>query len=186
MTDFSPESDFTLPAAEARLLEGCLVQDRRAQKALYDRYKDAMYTLAYRITGDFESAEDVLQEAFLGVFRGIDRFRGASTLGAWIKTILVRTAYKHLKRQRYHAPLAELPDEGPIDWGHQLEAEYLEQAIQALPPGYRSVFVLVEVEGYAHKEVAELLGISVGTSKSQLYYAKRHLQKQLKALGVGP
>lgn len=178
------DTPFSLPAAEQALLEGCLAEDRRAQRALYDRYKDAMYTLAYRITGDFDLAEDVLQEAFLGVFRGIAGFRGASTLGAWIKTILVRTAYKHLRRQRHLAPLSELPEEGPIDWGTHLEVEYLEQAIQALPPGYRSVFVLIEVEGYSHKEVAALLGISVGTSKSQLYYAKRHLQRQLKALGV--
>ena len=71
-----------------------------------------------------------------------------------------------------------------IDWGEYLDAEYLEQAIQSLPNGYRSVFVLIEVEGYAHKEVAEILGISVGTSKSQLYYAKRQLQKKIKALGI--
>ena len=71
-----------------------------------------------------------------------------------------------------------------IDWGNSLDAEYLEKAIQSLPTGYRSVFVLIEVEGYAHKDVAEMLGISVGTSKSQLFYAKKQLQKKLKGMGV--
>ena len=66
-----------------------------------------------------------------------------------------------------------------IDWGHHLDADYLEKAIQALPAGYRSVFVMIEVEGYSHKEVAEMLGISVGTSKSQLFYAKKKLRQSL-------
>lgn len=169
---------------ELTLLTGCLAGDRRAQKALYDRYKDAMYTLAYRITGDFEQAHDVLQEAFVAVFRGLDRFRRESTLGAWIKTIVVRTAYKKLRREPLMEPLAEHHTRELIDWGDYLDATYLEQAIQALPPGYRSVFVLVEIEGYAHKEVAELLGVSVGTSKSQLYHAKRQLQRTIQALGL--
>jgi RNA polymerase sigma factor (sigma-70 family) len=169
---------------EIFLLEGCIAGDRRAQKALYDRYKDAMYTLAYRITSDFEQAHDVLQEAFVAVFRGLPRFRRESTLGAWIKTIVVRTAYKKLRREPLMESLDESHTRELIDWGEHLDAAYLEQAIQALPPGYRSVFVLIEIEGYAHKEVAELLGISVGTSKSQLYHAKRQLQRTINALGL--
>jgi RNA polymerase sigma-70 factor (ECF subfamily) len=169
---------------ESRLVDGCLAQDRMAQKQLYDRYKDAMYTLAYRITNDFELAHDVLQEAFLGVFRGMKNFRRESTLGAWIKTIVVRTAYKKLKKRPQHEPLTEAQTDEMIDWGDYLDAEYLEQAIQALPAGYRSVFVLIEIEGYAHKEVAALLGISVGTSKSQLFYAKKNLKQKIQALGI--
>ena len=69
--------------------------------------------------------------------------------------------------------------EEAIDWGHEIDIDYLERAIQALPEGYRMVFVLVEIEGYAHKEVAELMGISVGTSKSQLFYAKKRLRQAL-------
>ncbi|MEL7064174.1 MAG: sigma factor, partial [Bacteroidota bacterium] len=76
---------------EVALLERCLQQDRLAQKELYDKYKDAMYTLCYRITNDFELAQDALQEAFVGVFRGLNKFRKQSSLGAWIKTIVVRT-----------------------------------------------------------------------------------------------
>ena len=143
-----------------------------------------MFTLCYRIMGERELASDVLQEAFVGVFRGMHNFRFESTLGAWIKTIVVRTAYKKLRKQTHMEILDESHIGEQIDWGDFLNAEYLEKAIQSLPDGYRSVFVLIEVEGYAHKEVAQMLGISVGTSKSQLFYAKKTLQKKLKAMGV--
>lgn len=180
----SHNSGYRIDTYELDLVDGCLEGDRLAQKALYDRYKDAMYTLCYRITNDFELAQDVMQEAFLGVFRGISGFRRESSLGAWIKTIVVRTAYRKIRNTVRHQSL-EIEKTGEvIDWGHQLDVDYLEKAIQSLPPGYRSVFVLVEVEGYSHKEVGEMLGISVGTSKSQLYYAKKQLQKKLKGLGI--
>ncbi len=166
---------------ETDLIQACLADDRMAQKALYEKYKKAMYTLAYRITGDFESANDVLQDAFLKVFRGLNSFRGESTLGAWIKTIVVRTAYSKIRRNKiYFEDIENVSPNTMIDWGDFLQAEYLEKAIQSLPDGYRSVFVLIEVEGYSHKEVGEMLGISVGTSKSQLFYAKRKLREMLK------
>lgn len=170
---------YPISEIEQTLISGCLENDRRSQKALYDRYKDAMYTLAYRITADFDLANDVLQDAFLGVFTGLHNFQQRSTLGAWIKTIVVRTAYKKIRKEPPHEALNEARTREMIDWGQSLDAEYLEKAIQALPSGYRSVFVLIEVEGYSHKEVAEIMGISAGTSKSQLYHAKRYLQKQI-------
>lgn len=167
---------------EAQLINACLADDRRAQKLLYDRYCRAMYTLAYRITNDFEEANDVLQEAFVKVFRSLKNFRGESTLGAWIRTIVVRTALSKIRRQNPTEPLDVQHHTELIDWGHHLDSEYLERAIQGLPEGYRAVFVLIEVEGYSHKEVADMLGISVGTSKSQLFYAKKRLRETLKAL----
>lgn len=170
---------------EQRLLAGCLEGNPQAQKKLYDRYKDAMFTLSYRICNDFELAQDSLQEGFVGVFRGMKNFRKESSLGAWIKTIIVRTAYKKCKKEKLTQPLDDDIGDSLIDWGGQnLDVEYLEKAIQSLPSGYRSVFVLIEVEGYAHKDVADILGISVGTSKSQLFYAKRQLRKQLNAMGI--
>ncbi|MDX2249029.1 MAG: RNA polymerase sigma factor [Bacteroidia bacterium] len=175
---------YKISEKEQKLITDCLTGDRRAQKELYDRYKDAMYTLCYRITNDFDLAQDVLQEAFIGVFKGIAGFRRASSLGAWIKTIVVRTAYRKIRREVVMTSLEDEKQPETIDWGHTLDTEYLEQAIQSLPPGYRSVFVLIEIEGYSHKEVAEMMGISTGTSKSQLYYAKKQLQKKLKGLGV--
>lgn len=174
---------FTISMTEAELIKQCLANDRLAQKELYDRYKKAMYTVAYRITGDFESANDVLQEAFVKIFRALHKFRQESTLGAWIKTIVVRTALSKIKRQPSFEQLEEKHTKNLVDWGDYLQAEYLEKAIQSLPEGYRAVFVLIEVEGYAHKEVAEMLGISVGTSKSQLFYAKKRLRKILSKYG---
>ena len=166
---------------ETELVQSCLKNDRLAQKNLYDKYKKAMYTLAYRITGDFEGANDVLQDAFVKVFRGLPAFRGDSTLGAWIKTIVVRTAYSYLRKDNlFFESVDNIPPNSQVDWGHYLDAEYLEKAILSLPEGYRTVFVLIEVEGYSHKEVAQLLGISEGTSKSQLFYSKKRLRELLK------
>lgn len=154
--------------------------DRRAQKELYDRYSRAMYTAAYRITGDFELANDVLQEGFLKIFQKIHTFRGESTVGAWIKVIIVRTALTSVKRETSTESLPPNFNDEQIDWGqHDIDIDYLEQAIQRLPSGYRSVFLLVEVEGYSHKEVAEMLHITQGTSKSQLFYAKKKLREFL-------
>ena len=178
------ENSFTLPEQEEALLAGCLASQPSAQKALYDRYKDAMYSLAYRITGNPDLAADVLQEAFIGVFRGLKNFKKRSTLGAWIRSIVVRTAYKVLRNEKPMQPLENMTADLVVDWGNYLDAEYLEQAIQDLPDGYRTVFILIEIEGYAHKEVAEMMGISPGTSKSQLFYAKRRLRKRLTQMSI--
>lgn len=168
---------------EAELIEACRNGDRLAQKSLYDKYSRAMYTLAYRMTGEFELANDVLQEAFLKVFRHLDSFRAESTLGAWIRTIVVRTALSKIRRKPPTESLEDHHTAQLIDWGGtRMDTEYLERAIKALPEGYRAVFVLIEVEGYSHQEVADLLGISVGTSKSQLFYAKKRLRESLRAL----
>ena len=172
----------TIRMTEAELIEACINNNRLAQKDLYLRYCKAMYNVAYRITKDFDSANDVLQEAFVKIFRALPRFRKESTLGAWIKTIVVRTALSHIKKQKRFEPIDYRAESKVIDWGTSLDVEYLEQAIQQLPPGYRAVFVLIEVEGYPHKEVADMLGISVGTSKSQLFYAKRRLREYITKL----
>ncbi len=166
--------------SEAELIAGCLLHDRIAQRQLYERYKKAMYTLAYRITGDFDDANDVLQDAFIEVFRHLSQFRGDATLGAWIKQIVVRKAMRRKKVVAF-----QNLEEGSgeiIDWGEsEINAAHLETAILALADGFRTVFVLAEVEGYTHKEIAQMLNISEGTSKSQLFYAKRKLRSMLTA-----
>lgn len=176
---------FTISDTESSLVEACLKNDRLAQKALYDRYKDAMYTVAYRITNDFDLAQDALQDAFIQIFKGLSKFRQESTIGAWIKVIVVRTALKTIKKQPHFSSIEDHiigHQHEYIDWGDYLDSEYLEKAIQDLPSGYRSVFILIEIEGYPHKEVAKMLNISEGTSKSQLYHAKKKLRAYLKNL----
>lgn len=170
---------YVLSMTETELIKACVANDRRAQQALYEKYARAMYTLAYRITGDFSAAEDVLQDAFVKIFHNLDRFRQESTLGAWIKTIVLRTALSHIKKQPHTETIEPIHTKDMIDWGDYLDAEYLEKAIQELPEGYRAVFILIEVEGYSHKEVAEMLDISEGTSKSQLFHAKKRLREKL-------
>ena len=164
---------------EQNLIIACLAHDRMAQKTLYDRYKRAMYTLAYRITGNFETASEVLQDGFLQVFKSLESFRAEATLGAWIKTIIVRTAYKRLKINVLTEELPPQYENENIDWGYTSDIEYLEKAIQSLPEGFRMVFTLIEIEGYTHRETAHLLNISEGTSKSQLFYAKKKLRQIL-------
>ncbi len=164
------------------LIQACMQHDRKAQKALYDKYKDAMFTLALRITASRELAQDALQEAFLGVFRGLHRFRNESTLGAWIRTIVIRQSYKRIRQEVHSYTFEEIHAADRIVWHDPLDAEYLDKAIQGLPAGYRSVFVLIEIEGFQHKEVAKMLNISAGTSKSQLFHAKKLLKKRLKKM----
>lgn len=166
---------------EHQLIEHCIRGERAAQRLLYDRYSKAMFTTAYRITGDFDLAGEVIQDAFLQVFRHIGDFEKRSTIGAWIKVIVVRTAVRKVERRKMI--FEEMPDnfaDGQVDWGgHDLDMDYLERAIQSLPEGARAVFVLAEVDGYAHKEIATMLNVSEGTSKSQLSYAKKKLREML-------
>lgn len=168
------------------LIQRCVAQDRLAQKELYRRYCGAMYTLAFRMTNSQEDADEVLQDTFLSVFRSLDKFKMESTIGAWIKTILVRTALRKIKKKVNHLPIEDAHREmGTIDWGQgPIDGVLLEKAILSLPDGYRNVFVLVEVEGFSHKETADMLEISTGTTKSQLFHAKKLLQKKLLRIGA--
>lgn len=146
----------------------------------YERYCDAMFTIAYRITGDHEIANDALQEAFIQVFKDIRQFRGESSLGAWIKTILIRNCYRKLRKEDHFSRMQNGQGEEAVSWPEEMTGEDLEKAILSLPDGCRAIFIMVEVEGYRHREVAEILNISEGTSKSQLNYAKKQLQQYLK------
>lgn len=177
MRYFDGNIDLQLLHTEEEIVEGCIRDDRKLQKALYEKYCNAMFSSAYRIMNNYELANDALQEAFIQVFRDIKKFRGESTLGAWIKTIVIRTALRKLKKENLFVSLEETEYELPFKISIPLSGEYLEKAILSLPDGFRTVFLLVEVEGYAHREVAEILNISEGTSKSQLFHAKKRLQR---------
>jgi RNA polymerase sigma-70 factor (ECF subfamily) len=174
--------DFKPSLTEIEIVTGCLKNDRKSQKILFDRYKDAMYTIAYRILRDEDAASDALQEGFIRVFGGLKNFEGRSTLGAWVKTIIVRSTLRLIEKKIETGDYEkELANEF-IEWDENLTGEILDTAIASLSPGYRSVFLLIEVEGYTHKEVGEMLGIAEGTSKSQLSRAKKLLQEKLKHL----
>ncbi|PQA58913.1 RNA polymerase sigma factor [Siphonobacter curvatus] len=162
------------------LIQACLQHDRIAQRKLYDRYKKPMYSLAYRMTGDFDTAQDVLQEAFIDMFRHLSDFRGEATFGRWFKTIVIRKAYRHIENRKLWS--TEIPEELVSDTGYAgVEAAHLEKALLSLPEGCRTVFLMIEVEGYSHREVAEVLGVTEGTSKSQLHAAKQKLRKLLQS-----
>ncbi|MFD0878368.1 RNA polymerase sigma factor, partial [Massilia pinisoli] len=100
---------------EAELIKACLENNRFAQRTLYDRYKRAMYTLAYRLTNDFDDANDVLQDAFLVVFRKLENYRREATLGAWIRAIVVRKAYRKLEKPKMWQLIEEIPEHTSID-----------------------------------------------------------------------
>ncbi len=145
-------------------------------------YCDAMFTVAYRIVNNNDDAHDVLQETFIEVFKHIKSFRNESSVGAWIKTILVRKALKKLKELKFVDNFGENGVEIPSDFLDDLSGEYLEQLILSLPEGFRTVFLLFEVEGYSHQEIAEMLNISQNTSKSQLSRAKKSLRMKIEKI----
>jgi RNA polymerase sigma factor (sigma-70 family) len=163
-----------------QMVQGCLHNDRKMQKELYEAYKDAMYTICYRVLGNKELALEALQDGFIQVFKSIQSFKGESTIGTWIKTIMARASYKLLQTEQIKF-VEDINELSPIQWPNSISPIDLEKAINQLPSGAKMVFLLAEVEGYAHKEIAELLSISIGTSKSQLHFAKQKLQQYLSA-----
>lgn len=160
-------------------MQRCLKNDRMAQKKLYDSYCNAMYSSAFRILNDSNLANDALQDSFMYIFRQLDKFEFRSTLGTWIKTIVIHTSLKLLHKQKSFS-FSDLNETvNFVTWEEPLNGEHLEKAILSLPDGYRAIFLLIEVEGYKHKEVAKMLNISEGTSKSQLFHAKKYLKNIL-------
>jgi len=172
---------------DAELVDRCLRPDRAidcraAQRLLFERYKRAMFTIAFRILNDYDHANDALQDAFVEVFRHLASFRFQSTLGAWIKTIVIRQALRKRQLEWRFETIDEQVHDQPIDVPDSLTGQELDAAIRSLPPGARTVFVLAEIEGYKHQEIAEMLNISEGTSKSQINYARKLLRKKLAEL----
>ncbi len=171
---------------EQQLLRRCLNGESQAQFALYNQYVTAMYNTAVRMVASVPEAEDVLQESFSKVFQQLHTFRSESTIGAWIKRIVVNTALLHLRAQKKLQFVAledwtdhEQESEAEMDiW----DANTLHEAIKRLPDGCRVVFNLFAVENMGHKAIAEALGISESTSKTQYMRAKKLIQRDLMAL----
>lgn len=170
-------------ADEQELIQGCRKGDRAAQKRLYDTFSAKMYTLCCRYVKNSMEAEDVLVTAFTKILDKIDQYKSEGSFEGWIRRIVVNEALTWLRRNRNMYLELELeaanyePDYQTIS--DHLEAEDLLKMIGELPSGYRVVFNLYAIDGYSHKEIAEQLGISENTSKSQLSRARASLQKLL-------
>jgi RNA polymerase sigma-70 factor (ECF subfamily) len=177
-----PESNHNI--AETDLIRGCIEGNRRMQEALYSRFSPRMYAVCLRYAGNAEEAEDILQEGFIKIFKKLDSFRSEGSFEGWIRRIFVNTAIEHFRRKRYLQTVSEKEEntiEGKdISVLDKMAAKDIMALIKELSPGYRTVFNMYVVEGYTHKEIADMLGISEGTSKSQLSRAKVILQGLVK------
>lgn len=170
--------------SEADLIEGCIRGERKMQYELYQRFAPKMYGVCLRYAGKAEEAEDILQEGFIKVFKKIGSFRSEGSFEGWIRRIFVNTAIEHFRKKTYLQPITEYEEstfEGKyISVLDNLAEKDIVQLVQQLSPGYRTVFNMYVIEGYTHKQIADELGISEGTSKSQLSRAKIILQDLIK------
>lgn len=170
---------------ENDLIRRCLEGERKAQKELYDQYASKMYAVCLRYRSKSEDAQDILQDGFIKIFKNLDRFRGDGSFEGWMRRIFVNTAIEQLRKKKLDISISEKEENievkapTPID---NLNQKDLLRIIKELSPGYRTVFNLYVVEGYSHKEIADIMNISEGTSKSQLARARVILQEKIKAL----
>ncbi|MEN0004395.1 MAG: sigma-70 family RNA polymerase sigma factor [Bacteroidota bacterium] len=169
------------------IIEKCKRGNRQAQFELYRLYSKAMYNVCLRIVNNDMDAEDLLQNSFVDVFTKLHTFQYKSSIGAWIKRIVVNNCINHIKKNRLY--FEELNDrhtafgvaprmlENTLD--NSMEVQQVKRAMKALPDGYRVVFTLYMFEGYDHKEIASILDITEATSKSQYSRAKKKLRDLL-------
>ena len=170
------------------LFTKCKKEDAKAQRILYDLFKGKLMGLCRRYTRDKEAAQDVLQEAFIRIFKSLHQLESPEKLESWMKSVTVNTAINHYhrtKRRELIFPLHQETDNGSgatVTWEHvqELPDEFLVALVNTLPEGCRMVFNLFAVEGYSHAEIAEKLRITEGTSRSQLHHAKYLLKEKLK------
>lgn len=173
-------------ASEQELIDLCIKGDRMAQRALYDRLASRMLSLCLRYVGDRTTAEDIMQEGFVTLFTRLDSFKGHGSFEGWARKIFVNTALMYLRKK----DALKMSDD--IDAARNLSTDmasqmedigYLElmKLITSLPAGFRTVFNMYVIEGYSHKEIAEMLDISEITSRSQLSRARTWLQTKIRA-----
>jgi RNA polymerase sigma-70 factor, ECF subfamily len=183
------------PAADLELAQRCGRGDPDAFEQLYRAHAGRLYTLIARMVTSAETAEDLLQEVFLNAYRKVSSFRGDSSLGTWLYRMAVNHCLDYLRgRQGKMARTTDsIDDEGVAEpaavaplVASSISRLDLERAIAQLPDGCRTAFVLHDVEGFEHHEVAKLLGISEGTSKSQVHKARLKLRAMLKGTGARP
>lgn len=174
---------------EDQLIKGCKRRDPVAQRAVFDLYAGRMLGVCERYARNYADAEDILQDAFIKVFEKVVQFKSEGSFEGWIRKIVVNTALKKYQLSRYSKEVLEEEvsvkeeqvDGDPAAYQQLTEKDIL-RLIHELPDGYRIIFNLYVIEGYRHEEIAELLGIQSGTSRSQLAKARLMLQKQIIAL----
>ncbi|MGB8060343.1 MAG: sigma-70 family RNA polymerase sigma factor [Candidatus Sulfotelmatobacter sp.] len=191
MTD--PEQKQASDSIEAELIERAKQGDAKAFQSLYDKHKRRVYSLCLRMTSNTAEAEDLTQEAFLQLYRKIGTFRGESAFSTWLHRLSVNVVLMHLRKKSL--PVVSLEettqageeDTPKKDFGADdlalagsIDRLQLQKAVGDLPPGYRTIFVLHDVEGYEHNEIAAIVGCSIGNSKSQLHKARMKLRDLLK------
>jgi RNA polymerase sigma-70 factor (ECF subfamily) len=173
-----------LPETEQQIIKGCAAGDRALQTKLYNLHAPQMMGVCLRYARNREEAEEILQEGFLRVFTYIKTFKSSGSFEGWIRKIMVNAALSRYRNKTQLQPVIRLDSynhdtAGSTDIESDIDAKELLSVIQTLPAGYRMVFNLYVFEGYKHREIAEALGISEGTSKSNLSDARAFLQKAL-------
>ena len=170
-------------------MEACRRGDRAAMERLYQLYVGRCFSVVCRMVG-YQDAEEVVQEAFIKIYKGIGKFRGDSSIGTWIYRLSVNSSLtflarrkRHTERMRAAGQMQEVADAPPVSGG-ALDRITLERAIGQLPSGYRAVLVLHDVEGLSHEEIANIMGWHRGTSKSQLHKARARMRRLLAGEGA--
>ena len=172
---------------DLKLIESCIKGDRASQKVLYDRLAPRMFPLCIRYAGDRVLAEDILQDGFVTLFEKLESYKGEGSFEGWARKIFVTTALMELRKK----DALKMSDE--LDVARGLKAETVSQTqsigykelmklVMSLPPGFRTVFNMYSIEGYSHKEIGEMLGISETTSRTQLSRARAWLQNKIKEI----
>lgn len=168
---------------EEKLVKKAQQKDRAAQHALYTQYAPKMLSVCRYYISDLQFAEDVMITGFTKVFQNLDNFRFEGSFEGWVRRIMVREAISFLRsKKEMFFTEDEVVVKESVSYESELSTEQLQLLIDRLPDGYKTVFVMYAVEGYSHKEIAQMLSISEGTSKSQLSKARKLLQQQLELL----
>jgi len=175
---------------DKEIIQGCIARKRKYQERLYAQYSPKMFAICLRYASDYHKAEDILQDGFIKVYRNIHKFRFEGSFEGWLRRIFVNTAIEHYRKAVPMYPIMEV-NNSEFDVLHtnvleKLAAQDLLKMVRQLSPGYRTVFNLYVIEGYSHKEIAKTLGISEGTSKSQLARARYILQRKVEQLQQVP
>jgi RNA polymerase sigma-70 factor (ECF subfamily) len=175
---------------ESELIKGCIKGDRRYQELLYLKFCRKMMGVCFRYSKNKEEAEDILQDAFIRIFSRLHQFRNDGSFEGWVRKIVLSTIYDSFRKKTFLVVVTdqEIPEENTdiSDFMSEIDFEELLSTIRELAPGYRTIFNMYAVDGYTHREIAQLLGISEGTSKSQYAAARRILQKKLRVKTIHP